>query len=193
MCHENESGTRIWRNVQKWLLKWNMGRISLKSYLNHELSHFWLILKEFELFLRNLMFCHENWIRNSHLTKYSEITFEIGIWAGDSLIKVPQTMSWIVFGLFDRNLTFSSKSDVFVMKVNPELGFDEMFKMALKWNIGRIHLISYINHWVEFVFRIIWRNFDFFYEIWCVMKMNRNSIWRNVQNGFWNGIWAVFT
>jgi len=57
-CHENESGTRIWRNARN--AYWNG---ILAGFPKSSPNMSWVVFGLFEgilLFLRNLTFCHEN-------------------------------------------------------------------------------------------------------------------------------------
>src|SRR5882672_4066268 len=64
------------------------------------------------------------------------------------------------FWLISRNFTFSTKSDVFAMKMNRELGFHEMFRMAFEMEYGPFPLKSCPNHELS-RFWLISRNFPF--------------------------------
>jgi len=166
-------------------LKWNMGRIPLKVSPNHELSRFLAYLNEFYFFYEIWRFVMKM-NRELGLTKCSECLLKWNI--SRIPLKVPQTMSWEVFGLFEgillflRNLTFCHEN---------ESGTRIWRNVRNAYEMDAGFPLKFPNmSWVVFG---LFEGIYFFYEIWRLSwKWIGNSDLTKCRNAYWNGILAGF-
>jgi len=113
------------------LIEWNISRIPLKV-LKPWVEKFFGLFEGILLFLRKSEFCYEN---ESELGFDEMFGMPIEMDISRIPLKVSQTMSRVVFGLFWRNLLFYDLT--FCHENERELGFDERVGMPIEWNISR--------------------------------------------------------